>query len=86
MTVTMSTKGQIVVPKELRERAGLDAGDELEISLENGALQLKKAAGPVRHRLKIKFNKRTGLPHFDVPKNAPPITEAWVKAQLSDFP
>ena len=30
------TKGQIVVPKEIRERAGIDAGDELEISLENG--------------------------------------------------
>jgi hypothetical protein len=35
---------------------------------------------------KIKFDKETGLPHFVVPKDAPPITDEWVKQQLSDFP
>ena len=30
MTVVLSTKGQIVVPKEIRERAGLGAGDKLD--------------------------------------------------------
>jgi AbrB family looped-hinge helix DNA binding protein len=86
MTITMSTKGQIVVPKEIRERAGIGAGDELEISLENGRIQLKKTGSPERGHLKIKINKRSGMPYFDVPKDAPPITDEWVKEQLANFP
>lgn len=82
----MSTKGQIVVPKEIRDRAGFDPGDKIEISLEGRIVQLKKLAEPQRHSLKIKFDKETGLPHFDVPKDAPPITDEWVKQQLTDFP
>jgi AbrB family looped-hinge helix DNA binding protein len=86
MTVTMSTKGQIVVPKEIRERAGMDAGDELEISLEDGKVQLKKAGQPARQRLKIKINKSSGMPYFDAPKDAPPITLDWIKEQTANFP
>jgi AbrB family looped-hinge helix DNA binding protein len=86
MTVVLSTKGQIVVPKEIRERAGLGAGDKLEVSLENGTVQLRKTSRPPRRRLKIKINKQTGFPCFDVPANAPPITDEWVKEQLADFP
>jgi AbrB family looped-hinge helix DNA binding protein len=86
MTVTMSSKGQIVVPKQIRDRAGIDAGDRLEITLEKGAVQLRKAAPPDRRRLTIKLNKKTGFPYFDVPKNAPPITDEWIHEQLNDFP
>jgi AbrB family looped-hinge helix DNA binding protein len=83
---TMSTKGQIVVPKEIRDRAGMDPGDKIEISLEGQIVQLKKLGQPERQPLKIKFDKETGLPYFVVPKDAPPITDEWVKQQLSDFP
>jgi AbrB family looped-hinge helix DNA binding protein len=83
---TMSTKGQIVVPKEIRDRAGIDPGDKIEISLDGQIVQLKKLGEPERQHLKIKFDKETGLPHFAVPKDAPPITDEWVKQQLSDFP
>jgi len=82
----MSTKGQIVVPKEIRDRAGIDAGDKIEISLDGQIVQLRKLGQSVRHPLKIKFDKKTGLPHFDVPKDAPSITDDWVKQQLSQFP
>jgi AbrB family looped-hinge helix DNA binding protein len=83
---TMSTKGQIVVPKEIRDRAGIDPGDKIEISLNGQIVQLKKLGEPERQHLKIKFDRKTGLPHFDVPKDAPPITDEWVKQQLSVFP
>jgi AbrB family looped-hinge helix DNA binding protein len=86
MTVTMSTKGQIVVPKEIRRRAGIDAGDKLEISLEDGRVQLRKAGKPPRQRLKIKINKSSGMPYFDAPKDAPTITLDWIKEQLANFP
>jgi len=82
----MSTKGQIVVPKEIRDRAGIDPGDKIEISLDGQIIQLKKWGEPARQHLKIKFDKETGLPHFVVPKDAPPITDEWVKQQLTDFP
>jgi AbrB family looped-hinge helix DNA binding protein len=78
---TMSTKGQIVVPKEIRDRAGIDPGDKIEISLEGQVVQLRKLGHPVRQRLKIEFDQETGLPHFSVPKDAPPITDEWVKQQ-----
>ena len=83
---TMSTKGQIVVPKEIRDRVGIDAGDKIEISLDGQIVQLRKLGQPERQRLKIKFDKQTGFPHFVVPKDAPPITDEWVKQQLSEFP
>ena len=86
MTVTISTKGEIVLPQAIRKRAGLDAGDKLEIFLEDGKVQLKKAGKPERHRLKIKINKSSGMPYFDAPKNAPPITLAWIKEQMANFP
>ena len=86
MTVTMSTKGQIVVPKKIRERAGIDAGDKLEISLANGQVQLRKVAKPQRHRIKVKIDKATGFPYFDTPKGLPQVTDEWIKEQLADFP
>jgi AbrB family looped-hinge helix DNA binding protein len=83
---TMSTKGQIVVPKEIRDRVGFDPGDKIEISLEGQMVQLRKAGQPERRPLRIRFDKETGLPHFVVPKDAPAITDEWVKQQLADFP
>ncbi len=82
----MSTKGQIVVPKKIRDLAGIDPGDKIEISLEGQIIQLRKQRHQARRRLKIKVDKKTGLPHFAVPKDAVPITDDWVRQQLSDFP
>jgi AbrB family looped-hinge helix DNA binding protein len=83
---TMSTKGQIVVPKEIRDRAGFDPGDKIEVVLEGQIVQLRKPGQPEGRPLKIIFDKETGLPHFVVPKDAPPMTDEWVKQQLADFP
>ena len=42
-TATISSKGQLVIPSELRRIAGIRAGDVLDIALEeNGNLTLKK--------------------------------------------
>jgi AbrB family looped-hinge helix DNA binding protein len=79
---TMSTKGRIVVPKKIRDHAGFDPGDKIEISPKGQTVQLKKLGQSERQHLKIRFNKKTGLPHFVIPKNAPPITDEWVKQQL----
>jgi antitoxin PrlF len=43
MVSTVSEKGQITVPKRLRERLGIRAGDRLELTEENGQLVARKA-------------------------------------------
>lgn len=43
MKSTVSEKGQITVPKPLRERLGIRAGDQLDVSEEDGRLILRKA-------------------------------------------
>lgn len=40
----ISEKGQITVPKRLRERLGIRTGDRLEFSEERGRLVVSKAA------------------------------------------
>jgi AbrB family looped-hinge helix DNA binding protein len=39
-TTRISTKGQVVIPKAVREALGLRPGDELTVELENGAIRL----------------------------------------------
>ena len=43
-TTTVSSKGQVVIPKAMRERLGLRSGDVLEVEEVDGALLLR-----VRH-------------------------------------
>lgn len=43
-TAILSVKGQIVIPKGLRQAARLDYGDELSITYLNGEIRLKPIA------------------------------------------
>jgi antitoxin PrlF len=47
-TSRMTAKGQITIPKELRERLGLRPGDEVEFVQQEGGLRVQKrmAASP----------------------------------------
>ena len=38
----ITTKGQVTIPKQVRERLGLRPGDELEFMEEDGVFRLKK--------------------------------------------
>ena len=44
MTGKMGAKGQVVVPKSLRERAGLHPGSEVEFAWKDGQIVLLPAA------------------------------------------
>lgn len=41
-TTRMSSKGQVVIPKRLRERLGLNTGDSLVVALQGDKLILRK--------------------------------------------
>lgn len=43
MLSTVSEKGQITVPKPLRDRLGIRAGDQLDLTEQHGQLVVKKA-------------------------------------------
>ncbi len=45
MKTTVSEKGQITIPKRLREQMGLHAGSVLEFSTEGGMLVARKKVG-----------------------------------------
>lgn len=40
----VTRRGQVTIPKELRERTGIDDGTEVEFHEENGRLYITKAA------------------------------------------
>lgn len=48
-TATLTSKGQITIPRAVRQRLGLDAGDRVEfVELANGEFALKPAIDDVR--------------------------------------
>lgn len=46
MKAVVSEKGQVTIPKQLRDRLGIEAGQELEFTSEEGRLVARK----VQHR------------------------------------
>ena len=42
LKTTVSTKGQVTLPKSAREELGLEPGSQLEVVVEPGAIRLRK--------------------------------------------
>jgi AbrB family looped-hinge helix DNA binding protein len=60
MLTKLSTKGQIVLPKAIREMARIEAGNELEIDYSGGMIVLRKpeALDTVRVRQLLKEGRK----------------------------
>lgn len=41
----ISTKGQITIPQEIREQAGVGPGDEMDFSYKDGVIELVRSSG-----------------------------------------
>lgn len=85
MTTVISTKGQLVMPAAARKALGLKPGDKLRVTLEGRSVRLEPARA-ARAPVRIKTNRRTGLPYAVMGGDAPPVTLADVKRILADFP
>lgn len=42
VSAKVTSKGQITIPKQVRDRLGLDPGDEVEFIEEDGAFRIRK--------------------------------------------
>jgi AbrB family looped-hinge helix DNA binding protein len=85
METKISTKGQVVLPSQLRERLGLRPGDALDVRLEGDAIVLRPRRAR-RRKPKIIIDPRTGLAVLTAGPGAPKLTSKQVAEMLADFP
>lgn len=84
MTTTLSSRGQVVLPRNLRAKLGLLPGTRFDVSTSGEKVVLVPQSKPGKVRLTR--DRKTGLPTFHVPPGTPPLTSDWVRATLADFP
>lgn len=85
MTTTLSTKGQVVLPKNTRRRLGLQPGTRFNCRVREGEIVLTPESRPPA-RARVGRNPVTGLPVLVPPKGTPPLTSERVRELLADFP
>lgn len=70
--LTLSTKGQLVLPNALRKNMSLSAGDKLVVYWADGAIVLKKLELPSEGDFEkeidetVRFAKETGIKEQDI--------------------
>ena len=86
MTASISTKGQIVIPKQLRELDKIQPADDFHVTrLGPGKYLYQRIEKPRRENAKLVIGK-DGLPIFQVPKGASKLTTEEVKRLESELP
>ncbi|HXU19457.1 MAG TPA: AbrB/MazE/SpoVT family DNA-binding domain-containing protein [Verrucomicrobiae bacterium] len=85
MRTTISTKGQVVVPSQIRRKLGLQPGDSLEATVEGEKIVLTPRR--IRSRkARIIRDPVTGLPVLTAGPKAPKLMSAEVREILAEFP
>ncbi len=82
MKAVVSTKGQVVIPHNVRKMLGIHPGDEVTVkSSQNQIIMEKVVEVSAKPKLKIKKGR---MPLIRIPKNAEPLTPEMVReiAQL----
>lgn len=79
MKATIDSAGRLVVPKALRDALGARPGQELEVQLKDGRLEIEVPA--TQMRLKGKGKSRTAVPM----RKLPPLTVDQVRETLEQI-
>jgi len=79
MRVTMGTAGRLVIPKKVRDEAGLQAGMELDVRACDGRIEVE----PVQPRIRLEREGRFLVVVSDDPM--PPITNDLVNETLEEI-
>lgn len=66
--VKVSSKGQIIIPKDLRERLGVKTGEKLLVLSRNGEILLKKTEEVSIEEIAGKIEKQTKQEGIDIDK------------------
>jgi len=85
MRTKLSTKGQVVLPVQIRRKLGLRTGDPLDIKVEGGRIVLTPRKSRSRN-VYIVTDSITGLPVLSAGSNAPVLSSKQVREILSEFP
>ena len=85
MTITVSTKGQVVIPRGARQKLGIRPGDKLTTKVVDGYLVMHPVNKP-RGKARVVTSPDTGLPAIDPPAGAPELTSEQVRTILAEFP
>ncbi len=78
----LSTKGQLVIPAQLRKALNLRPGDKVEMKLEGPRLVLQRETPRAARLRRGKF----GRPVLVASEGAPAMTTESVKALLEELP
>ena len=76
MRTTIDDAGRVVIPKELRTRAGLSGGQEVEITERDGTIEIEPAPTPMR------LKRTRGAVVIAPDRKLPPLTDEIVRATL----
>jgi len=76
MKTTIDEAGRVVIPKPLREESGLGGGQEIEISVRNGRIEIEPVPADIR------LVKRKGLLVAQTSASPPPLTADDVRDTL----
>ncbi len=79
MTTTLSSKGQVVIPLEIRKRLGLPTGAVISCEIVDGKIVLD----PHPNRAAASLSEEEGRPVLVAPAGAPEMTPELVKEILS---
>jgi len=85
METKVSTKGQVVLPRRLRLRLGIRAGDPLDANIEAGRIVLTPRRKR-RQRAGIIADPVTGLPVLSAGADAPVLSSKEVSEIIANFP
>jgi AbrB family looped-hinge helix DNA binding protein len=76
MRTTIDAAGRVVIPKALRDEAGLGAGAEVEVELRDGRIEIEPATVPMR------VVEKDGDVLIEADVEVPPLTDEDVRAVL----